>query len=375
MYPETMPPTLQPPVSPMLAKLVRELPTGAMTYEPKWDGFRCIAFVGGGRVDLQSRHDRPLARYFPELVRAFEDILVTGGASSADRSFVVDGEILLADGADDGGEPAFARLMSRLHPAATRVDRLRRESPVRFVAFDLLAAGQTDLRDRPFIERRAQLERLLPDPEGVITATPSTRDPVTAQRWLEQTIPGIDGVVAKADELPYQPGRRSMIKVKRLRTADCVLAGLRATRDRGVTSLLLGLYDEAGALRHVGAVIQLPTADRRSLLGELQDLAIPLAEHPWRDGFAIGASPLGRLPGSAARWTPEMDHDWIPLRPERVIEVGFDQVDTDRFRHPARFLRWRPDRVARSCTLDQILPPVGDVIARDPVGSTMAIER
>jgi ATP-dependent DNA ligase len=262
--------------------------------------------------------------------------------------------------------------MSRLHPAATRVDRLRHESPARFVAFDLLALGPTDLRDRPFVERRAALERLLPDSDGVIAATPSTRDPIAARRWLEQTTPGIDGVVAKPDDLPYVPGRRSMIKVKRLRTADCVVAGVRATKARGVTSLLLGLYDGVGALRHVGSVIQLPAADRRSILGELRGLAIPLAQHPWREGFTIGASPLGRLPGSAARWTPEMEHDWLPLRPERVIEVGFDQVDGDRFRHPARLLRWRPDRLARSCTLDQIIAP-GSAAERD--SSSGAIER
>jgi ATP-dependent DNA ligase len=329
-----------------------------MTYEPKWDGFRCIAFIDVDGIDLRSRHDRPLARYFPELAAAFEEVL-SSWTRSADRAFVVDGEILLADTADRAGAPGFARLMSRLHPAASRVDRLRRETPARFVAFDVLALGRRDLRDTPFVERRAALEHLLLDVDGVVTATPSTRDANAAREWLEQTTPGIDGVVVKPDDLRYEPGRRSMIKVKRLRTADCVVAGLRATRERGVTSLLLGLYDDAGALRHVGSVIQLRAADRRGLLGELGRLAIPLDEHPWREGFTIGASPLGRLPGSAARWTPDMEHDWLPLRPERVVEVGFDQVDGDRFRHPARIVRWRPDRVAGSCTLDQILPVRG----------------
>jgi ATP-dependent DNA ligase len=342
----------------MLARLVRELPIGPLAYEPKWDGFRCIAFVDNAGIDLRSRHDRPLARYFPELVAGFESVLANRTGASDTRSFVVDGEIVLADrvgGAAEAGSPGFAALMSRLHPAPSRVEHLRRETPARFVAFDLLAEGAVDLRERRFIDRRAALERLLPDGDAVISVTPSTRDAAVALRWLESTKPGVDGVVAKRDDLPYEPGRRSMIKVKRLRTAETVVAGLRATKARGVTSLLLGLYDDAGALRHVGSVSQFPSVDRQILLHDLAPLAIPLDEHPWRNGFAIGASPLGRLPGSAARWTPDMEHDWLPLRPERVVEVGFDQVDGDRFRHPARLLRWRPDRIAASCTLDQIV--------------------
>ena len=344
----------------MLARLVRELPTGAMTYEPKWDGFRCIAFVDADGADLRSRHDRPLARYFPELVEALVDV-AADRPSAAGGSFVIDGEIVLADSGTDaaaGGDPAFGRLMSRLHPAASRVDLLRRQTPARFVAFDLLATGPTDLRDRPFIDRRAALEQLMAGTDDVISVTPATRDADRARRWLEQTTPGIDGVVAKPDDLPYLPGRRSMIKVKRMRSADCVLAGVRATEDRGVTSLLLGLYDGSGALRHVGSVTQLRASERWAILDEVRVLAIRLDDHPWRDGFTIGASPLGRLPGSAARWTPEMELDWLPFRPERVVEVGFDQVDGDRFRHPARFLRWRPDRTAASCRLDQIVAGV-----------------
>jgi ATP-dependent DNA ligase len=352
----------------MLARLARDLPTGAMTYEPKWDGFRCIAFVDASGVDLRSRHERPLSRYFPELVAGFED-LRAARASAADPSFVVDGEIVLADPGTGDGTRGFADLLSRLHPAAIRVERLARETPARFVAFDLLADGRADLREARFVDRRAALEQLFPGVNGVITLTPSTRDPIAALRWLDQTAPGIDGVVAKADDLTYETGRRSMVKVKRLRTADCVVAGLRATRIRGVTSILLGLYDGAGALRHVGSITQMRRDDRHVLLGELRPLAIPLSDHPWRDGFAIGASPLGRLPGSAARWTPDMEHDWLPLRPERVVEVGFDQVDGDRFRHPARLIRWRPDRTAASCSLDQILskprrPEVGSLAGR-----------
>ena len=320
-----------------------------MTYEPKWDGFRCLAFVADHDIDLRSRHDRPLARYFPEIVTAMAAIRDGRREGSGERGWVMDGELLLAEPGD------FSVLMQRLHPAASRVERLARETPARYVAFDLLADGTCDLRDRPFPERRAALERLLRVADGTISATPATRDREVAEAWLDVRGVGIDGVVVKPDDLRYEPGRRVLTKVKRLRTADCVVAGYRPLAPGVVSSLLLGLYDEAGSLRHVGVVTQIPRDERARLAEELAGLAIPLAEHPWRSGFTIGASPLGRLPGSAARWTPEMEHDWVPLRPERVVEVGFDQVDVDRFRHPARLIRWRPDREAASCRLDQIL--------------------
>ncbi|HET7471632.1 MAG TPA: ATP-dependent DNA ligase [Candidatus Limnocylindrales bacterium] len=342
---------VEPPIAPMLARLTRELPAGPMTYEPKWDGFRCLAWVDAAAVELRSRHDRPLARYFPEVVGALRAALAgTDGA-------VLDGELIVDERSDlPAAEPAFERLMRRLHPAASRVERLSAETPARFVAFDVLAIGSEDLRGHPFVERRQRLERLLAGAgDARVGLTPATRDPDVAERWLEGALgPGVDGVVAKPDAISYEPGRRTMIKVKRLRTADCVLAGIRVAPGPAVSSLLLGLYDAADELRHVGAVIQLPVADRIALVAELEPLAVSLDDHPWRDGFAIGRSPLGRLPGSAARWTPDMDHDWVPLRPERVVEVGFDQVDGDRFRHPARFVRWRPDREATSCRLDQI---------------------
>jgi ATP-dependent DNA ligase len=345
---------VQPPIAPMLARLTRELPTGSLTYEPKWDGFRCLAWVDGHRIDLRSRHDRPLARYFPEVAQGLLAALVaTDGA-------VLDGELVIQDDAPTAGSPsapAFERLMRRLHPAASLVARLSRETPARYVAFDVLAIGARDLRGAPFVERRAALERLLHGiPADRVVVTTATRDPAIAERWLEGSLgPGIDGVVAKPDDLRYDAGRRTMIKVKRLRTADCVVVGARPLADGSLSSLLLGLYDDADRLRHVGVVTQMPAADRRVLADELAPLRIPLEDHPWRDGFSIGRSPLGRLKGSAARWTPDMDHDWIPLRPERVVEVGFDQVDDGRFRHPARLIRWRPDRTAGSCRLDQIL--------------------
>ena len=333
----------------MLARLVRELPEGDVTYEPKWDGFRCIAFVDEHDIDLRSRHDRPLARYFPELVDAIAAIRAGRPGGPGERGWAMDGEILLAGPGD------FSLLMSRLHPAASRVERLARETPARYVAFDLLADGPCDVRDRPFPERRAALERLLPPGDATIGVTPATRDPDVARTWVEARGVPIDGVVVKPDDLRYEPGRRLMTKVKMLRTADCVVAGYRPLAPGIVSSLLLGLYDDAGALRHVGVVTQFPGEERVRLARELDPLAIRLAQHPWRAGFTIGASPLGRLPGSAARWTPDMEHDWVPLKPEIVVEVGFDQVDGDRFRHPARLLRWRPDRDAASCRLDQIL--------------------
>ena len=352
-----------PPIAPMLARLTRELPRGPFSYEPKWDGFRCLAFVGGTDVDLRSRHDRPLARYFPEVVAGLRTLLASPG-----DSVVLDGEILLARRPADGNgrdrgvaaEPPFALLMARLHPAASRVERLARETPARYVAFDLLADDGADLREVAFVDRRTALERRFRSaPSAAVGITPSTRDPDVALRWLDAGAPDIDGVVAKRDDLRYLPGKRAMVKVKLERTADCIVAGLRVFADGTVSSLLLGVYDDAGVLRHIGAVIQLSRDDRARLLRELGPLAIPIDDHPWRDGFAIGASPLGRLKGSAARWTPDLELDWLPLRPERVVEVGFDRVDGDRFRHPARLVRWRPDRTPGSCRLDQVLAPAG----------------
>jgi len=330
----------------MLARLTRELPRGPYLYEPKWDGFRCLAFRDGDEVDLRSRHERPLARYFPELVDGLRTL-------RAER-IVLDGEIILAtpSGFD------FAVLMGRLHPAASRVERLRRETPASYVAFDLLAIDGEELLSVGFAERRARLERELADAQPPILLTPATRDLEVAEEWFRRFRgAGVDGIVAKAETLPYEPGRRAMVKVKHERTADCVVAGFRLLPgQRAVSSLILGLYDDEGRLHHVGVVTNLPAAERVALLGLLAPLRLPLDEHPWRDGFVIGRSPLGRLKGSAARWTPDMEHDWVPLRPALVVEVGFDQVDVDRLRHPARFRRWRPDRDPESCRLEQIEP-------------------
>jgi ATP-dependent DNA ligase len=341
---------LEPTLEPMLARLARELPADGYLYEPKWDGFRCLAFRSADEVDLRSRNQRPLARYFPELVEALT-------AVSA-RSFVLDGEIVVTR----EGRFDFAALLARLHPAASRVERLRRETPAFLVAFDLLAVDGDDLRDTPFAERRRLLAELLVDARPPIVLTPLTEDRERAAGWLERYAGrGIDGVVAKHRDLRYEPGRREMIKVKRERTAECVVGGFRWLVDRPLpSSLLLGLYD-GDALRHVGIASAFSEARRRELLTELRSRATALAGHPWEHGFLLAGSPTGRLRGAAARWSAEeMEQDWTPVRPELVCEVAYEQVDDGSFRHPARFLRWRPDREVHSCTIDQLEPPAAD---------------
>lgn len=350
-----------PPVAPMLARLVRHLPRDGFIYEPKWDGFRALAYRDGAQVDLRSRNQRPLARYFPELVE---------GLRRLDRDrFVLDGEIVVVA---PGGRFDFQALLSRLHPAASRVERLRRETPASFIAFDLLAEGDRDVRARPFEERRERLESLVAPGGPPILLTPSTGDATVAEEWLQRFQGcGIDGVVAKHRSLPYEPGRRAMAKVKTERTVDCVVAGLRTYADLPlVASLLLGLYDGAGRLVHVGVASSFSDERRAELLEELRPLAAALPGHPWERGFGLERSPVGRLAGSAGRWEPnEMERDWFPLRPERVCEVSFDQLDDHRFRFPARFRRWRPDRDPGSCTIDQLDVPPADLTELLPVAS------
>jgi ATP-dependent DNA ligase len=328
----------------MLARLGRELPAaGAHAYEPKWDGFRCLAFRDRELVDLRSRNDRPLARYFPEVVAAV--------AALPEPRLVLDGEVLvIVDGRAD-----FSALLGRLHPAASRVERLVREVPAAYVAFDLLALGDRDLRAAPFAERRALLETVLATAPEPMRVTPSTRDPDVAATWLQGLATGAaDGVVVKPDDLAYEPGRRVMLKVKRQRTVDCVVAGFRLLAPTEVSSLLLGLYADNGALHHVGVVTSLPKAQRAALFEQLRTLVVPLEGHPWERGFGLEGGALGRLKGTAGRWTPDMRRDWVPLRPDLVAEVSFDHLEGQRFRHPARLLRWRPDRDPRSCRLEQL---------------------
>ncbi len=338
---------VRPPLPPMLARLAREIPRDGFLYEPKWDGFRALVFREPGQLDIRSRHGRPLARYFPELVDAL--------ARQAVERFVVDGEIVVLGGRGSD----FPALMARLHPTASRVERLRRETPASFVAFDAVAIGNDDLREKPFVERRSILEALLDGADPPLFLTPITDDVETASGWLDR----YEGVVAKHRGLTYEPGVRAMVKVKTERTADCVVAGFRWTADRPLLgSLLLGLYADAGELRHVGVVTSFTEARRKEMLGDLAPLVTDIEGHPWEHGFGLERSPLGRLLGAAGRWAPdEMVRDWIPIRPERVCEVAYDQLDDHRFRHPARFRRWRPDRDPSSCTLDQLGGPPSPV--------------
>jgi ATP-dependent DNA ligase len=342
-----MDPSATKPLRPMLGKLVRELPREGYLYEPKWDGFRCLVARAGGEVELLSRHGRPLARYFPELTRAIEEL--PGG------DVILDGEIVLVrDGAFD-----FPALMSRLHPAASRAELLAREQPARLIAFDLLALEGEPFSDRPFRERREALESVVATGEGRVCATPITGDPDEAERWLRRYPgAGVDGVMAKDPDAPYRPGARAMLKVKLEQTADCVVAGYRLRSDRPeLGSLLLGLFDEGGVLQHVGVAGAFSRRAGEQLIAELRELERPLQGHPWEHGFLLAGGPQGRLPGAAGRWAPgEMPLDWFPLEPSRVCEVRYEQLDHLRFRHPARFARWRPDREPASCALDQLLP-------------------
>jgi ATP-dependent DNA ligase len=333
------------PLRPMLGRLTRELPREGYVYEPKWDGFRCLAFRDRDEVELRSRHGRPLGRYFPEVVAALRSL-------EAER-FILDGEIVLVrDGVFD-----FPALMSRLHPAASRVEMLSATQPATLIAFDLLALEREELAGRPFRKRREALERLVRQDSPTLRLTPLTDDPDEASRWL-QRYPGagIDGVMAKDPEAPYAPGARAMLKVKRELSADCVVGGYRLRGDRPeLGSLLLGLHDDQGVLRHIGVAGGFGRARGAELLAELRPLETALPGHPWEHGFLLEGGPTGRLAGAAGRWLPgEMVLDWVPLRPERVCEVAYEQLDYGRFRHPARFRRWRPDRDPPSCRLDQL---------------------
>jgi ATP-dependent DNA ligase len=333
----------------MLARLARELPLGSdLVYEPKWDGFRCMSFRAGDAVDLRSRNQRPLARYFPEVVAALRSLAVTDA--------VMDGELVVIG--DDRFD--FAALMSRLHPAGSRVELLARTTPATLVAFDLLAVDGDVLLRRPFAERRHRLEEAIAGAPPALRLCPSTPDPAAARPWLGYSGRGIDGVVVKNATAPYEPGRRTMTKIKLERSADCVVAGFRWMAARPlVSSLLLGLHDDedgCDVLRHVGVVTAFTTAFRQRLVADLAPLAVPLDGHPWEHGFALEGGPMGRLKGAADRWTPDLELDWVPLAPERVCEVAYDQLDGRRFRHAARWRRWRPDRSPRSCRIDQLDP-------------------
>ena len=330
----------------MLAKVSEQLPsTGEYLFEPKWDGFRAIVFRGTTDVFIQSRDLRPLDRYFPELHGAFLDRLPAGA--------VVDGEIVISS----GDALDFDALQLRLHPAASRVARLSKEIPAAFVAFDLLAADGRDLREMSQANRRAALERMLQRTGPPVYLTPVTHDRATAVDWLARFEgAGLDGVIAKPVDAAYQPGRRAMVKVKHVRTADCVVGGFRwhkSGRDR-VGSLLLGLFDARGQLQHVGVTSAFTMDARKALAVELEPLRTNALEgHPWKDWASSDAEP-SRMPGAQSRWSSGKDLSWEPLRIERVCEVKYDHLQGDRFRHATIFLRWRPDKRPMDCTFDQL---------------------
>jgi ATP-dependent DNA ligase len=337
-----------PPVAPMLAKSVPDIPTGDMSYEPKWDGFRSIVFRDGDDVEIGSRNERPMTRYFPEVVEA---IL----ANLPDKC-VIDGEIVVVV----GDRLEFEVLQQRIHPAVSRVNLLARETPARFIAFDLLALGEDDYTNRPFAERRAALEEALSAVEAPIHLTPTTRDHEVAQQWFSQFEgAGLDGVVAKPLTGTYQPDKRVMFKIKHQRTADCVVAGYRVHKSGpdSIGSLLLGLYNDDGELVSVGVIGAFPAARRKELFAELQPLVTTFDDHPWAWAKQVEGA---RTPRNSefSRWNAGKDLSFVPLRPELVVEVRYEHMEGVRFRHTAQFNRWRPDREPRSCTYEQLEEPV-----------------
>ncbi len=336
---------VNPPVAPMLAKPVAEIPTGQI-YEPKWDGFRTIVFRDGDEVELGSRNERPMTRYFPEVVAA---VL----ANFPPRA-VVDGEIVIADAARNTLD--FEALQQRIHPAASRVRLLAEQTPASFVAFDLLALGDDDLTGLPFERRRELLEQALAGARPPVHVTPATRDHATAQRWFEQFEgAGLDGLIAKPPAITYQPDKRVMFKIKHKRTADCVVAGYRVHKsaDDAIGSLLLGLYDDRGVLVSVGVIGAFSAAERKRLFTEMQPLVTTFDGHPWDWARQMEGERTPRK-GEGSRWNADKDLSFVPLRPERVVEVRYDYMEGERFRHTAQFERWRPDREPASCTYTQL---------------------
>ncbi|WP_090607728.1 ATP-dependent DNA ligase [Mycobacterium lentiflavum] len=349
---------VMPPVSPMLAKPVKAIPPEA-SYEPKWDGFRSICFRDGDQVELGSRNERPMTRYFPELIAA--------ARAELPPRCVIDGEIVIAT--DHGLD--FEALQQRIHPADSRVRMLAEQTPAAFIAFDLLALGDDDFTARPFSERRAALVDAVPvsaaGSAAAFHVTPATTDLETARLWFDEFEgAGLDGVIAKPLTVTYQPDKRVMFKIKHERTADCVVAGYRVHKSGGdaIGSLLLGLYDD-GALASVGVIGAFPMAERRRLFAELQPLVTTFDDHPW-SWAAHEAGERTPRKNETSRWNAGKDLSFVPLRPERVVEVRYDHMEGRRFRHTAQFGRWRTDRDPRSCTYEQLEQPItfslGDIV-------------
>jgi len=330
----------------MLAKPVKQLPDGAMSFEPKWDGFRAIVFRDGDAVEIGSRNELPMTRYFPELVEAMR-------ANLPERC-VIDGEIVLVGASGDRLD--FELLQQRIHPAASRVKMLSETTPAKFVAFDLLALGDDDYTRRPFSQRRAALEDALSSAQAPIHLTPATTDRALAEKWFHQFEgAGLDGVVAKPLGGSYEPDKRVMFKVKHERTADCVVAGYRVHKSGPgrIGSLLLGLYTDDGGLASVGVIGAFPLARREELFVEMQPLVTTFDGHPWAWAQPDEGQRTPRY-AAGSRWGAGKDWSFIPLRPERVVEVRYDHMEGVRFRHTAQFVRWRPDRDQRSCTYEQL---------------------
>jgi len=338
---------VMPPVSPMLAKSVAMIPPDA-SYEPKWDGFRSICFRDLDEVELGSRNERPMTRYFPELVAAV--------TAELPERCVIDGEIIIAT--DHGLD--FEALQQRIHPANSRVRMLAEQTPASFIAFDLLALGDDNYTRQPFSERRAALVDALAGCGPSIHVTPATTDLAIAQRWFDEFEgAGLDGVIAKPLTITYQPDKRVMFKIKHERTADCVVAGYRVHKscDDAIGSLLLGLYKDDGTLASVGVIGAFPMPERRRLFTELQPLVTTFDAHPWNWAAHLAGERTPRR-NEGSRWNAGKDLSFVPLRPERVVEVRYDHMEGERFRHTAQFHHWRPDRDPRSCTYAQLERPL-----------------
>ena len=338
---------VRPPFEPMLAKLTRDMPSAPdLLYEPKWDGFRCVLFRDGDDLDLQSRNQKPLMRYFPELREPLLEQLPP--------QVVLDGELVIATPTGLN----FDALQLRQHPAESRVKKLAQEIPASFVAFDLLALGNESLLEEPLRDRRAGLERLLKKAKSPLFLTPATTSRDTAVQWFDHFEgAGFDGVVAKPLDGTYRPGERTMLKVKHERTADCVVAGFRIHKDgKGVGSLLCGLYDDDGVLHHVGVTSAFTRPRRAELAEQLAPLRDGAREaHPWRDWAEWQDQETEqRLPGATSRWNRGKDLSWEPIRLGLVCEVSFEHLQGTRFRHAAHFKRWRPDKPASECRYDQL---------------------
>ncbi len=356
---------VMPPVQPMLAKPVKGIPDpekfGGLSFEPKWDGFRCLLFKDGDEVELASRNTKPLTRYFPEVVAAAREQLP--------QRCVLDGELFVALGAVGEARLRFETLQERIHPAESRITMLAEKTPASYVAFDLLALGDASFVDRPFAERRAAMEETLADLDGPCHLTRTTTDPAEAEQWFTRFEgAGLDGVIAKPLGARYQENARTMLKIKHSRTADVVLCGYREHKTSTpetplLGSLLLGLYAD-GKLQHIGVSASFTAVRRAELIAELRPLVCDIADHPWGEWTDWAIANPDRVPGTQSRWSQGKDLSFTPLRPERVLEVGYDHMEGRRFRHTAQFKRWRPDREPESCGYEQLEEPSGYDLAK-----------